>query len=141
MEYASLCWIGASPTTLSLLDNIQKKAVKIIGVDEEYAHSKLNIASLHHRRQVAAVTTLYKMQTSSCPLDLRTMLPPPFVRRCATRSSMSMPDNALAVPYHTQEFEQVTEPSSKELLWCGIVFLTALLDRSATKEFTHSNVG
>ena len=34
MEYASLCWMNASPTTLSQLDNIQKKALKISGVDE-----------------------------------------------------------------------------------------------------------
>ena len=98
MEYAPLCWIGASPTTLSLLDNIQRKALKIIGVDEKFAQSKLNIASLHHRRQVAAVTALYKMHTDSCPQDLKSMLPPPYARRRSTRGSMSMPDHALDRP-------------------------------------------
>ena len=98
MEYAPLCWIGASPTTLSLLDNIQRKAVKIIGVDEKYAQSKLNITSLHHRRQVAAVTALYKMHTDSCPQDLKSILPAPYIRRRTTRRGMSMPDHALTVP-------------------------------------------
>ena len=42
MEYASLCWMNDSPTTLSQLDNIQKKALKIIGVDEVAACSSLS---------------------------------------------------------------------------------------------------
>ena len=117
MEYASLCWIGASPTTLSLLDNIQKKAVKIIGVDEKYAHTKLNIASLHHRRQVAAVTALYKMHTNSCPQDLKSMLPPPYVRCRITRGSVSMPDHALAVPASRTRAGDRTFIQSATLVW------------------------
>lgn len=54
MEYASLSWMSAPPTHLCLLDNIQKKALKIIGVDQDTALSQLTIPSLHHRRQVAA---------------------------------------------------------------------------------------
>ena len=98
MEYASLSWMNASPTHLSQLDNIQKKALKIIGVDEATALSRLNISSLLHRRQVAAVTVLFKMQTSHCPEDLSALLPPPYIRRRATRSSVSMPDHALSLP-------------------------------------------
>ena len=43
LEYACLCWMNASPTTLCQLDNIQKKALKIIGVDEATARSQLSI--------------------------------------------------------------------------------------------------
>ena len=99
MEYASLSWMSASTTTLGLLDSIQKKALRIIGVSEEEARTELNITSLHQRRQVAAATVLYKMHTSSwCPPDLKTLLPKPFLVRKATRSSLSMPCHALAVP-------------------------------------------
>ena len=63
MEYAFLCWMNASVTTLSLLDRIQKKALHIIGVNEEEAQSKVNIPPFHHRWQVAAVVVLYWMQT------------------------------------------------------------------------------
>ena len=45
MEYAPLCWMNASATTLSLLDRIQKKALHIIGVNEEQAQSKLQLRS------------------------------------------------------------------------------------------------
>ncbi|KAJ8364402.1 hypothetical protein SKAU_G00132340 [Synaphobranchus kaupii] len=63
VEYASLSWMSAPPTQLGLLDNIQKAALKIIGVDQDTACSQLAIPSLHHRRQVAAATVLYKMHT------------------------------------------------------------------------------
>ncbi|PIK50568.1 reverse transcriptase [Apostichopus japonicus] len=98
MEYASLSWMSASPTTLGLLDSIQKKALRIIGTSEEKARTELNISSLHQRRQVAAATVLYKMHTNSCPPDLKAMLPKPFVARRATRSSLSMPGHAFTVP-------------------------------------------
>ena len=47
MEYSSLCWMNASPTNLALLDNIQKKALKIIRTDEATACAQLAITSLH----------------------------------------------------------------------------------------------
>ena len=39
MEYACLCWTSASSTTLSQLNNIQRKALKIIGVNEATART------------------------------------------------------------------------------------------------------
>ncbi len=98
MEYASLSWMSASQTTLGLLDSIQKKALRIIGTTEEEARSELNIPSVHQRRQVAAATVLYKMHTILFPPDLKALLPQPYVVRRATRSSLSMPFHALAVP-------------------------------------------
>ena len=98
MEYASLSWMSASPTTLGLLDSIQRKALRVIGVDEEEARSKLNITTLHQRRQVAAATVLYKMHTNICPIDLQALLPQPYTVRRVTRTSLSMPCHALAVP-------------------------------------------
>ena len=98
MEYASLSWMSASSTTLGLLDLIQRKALRIIGTSEVEARTKLNITSLHQRRQVAAATVLYKMHTSLCPPDLKALLPQPYVVRRATRSSVSMPCHALTIP-------------------------------------------
>ena len=49
---------------MKLLDSIQSKALQIIGVNDQQVRSDLNIPStLHHRRLVAAVSILYKMQT------------------------------------------------------------------------------
>ena len=98
MEYACLCWTSASSTTLSQLDNIQRKALKIIGVNEATARTQLSIPSLTHRREVAAVTVFYKVYTRHCPIDLYMLRPPPLKRKRVTRSSTSMPDHALTVP-------------------------------------------
>ena len=96
--YSSLCWLNASPTNLTLLDNIQKKALKIIRTDEASACAQLAITSLLHRRKVAATTLLYKIRTCHCPADLRAMLPPSYVMRRTTRTSLSMPNHALSLP-------------------------------------------
>ena len=76
MEYASLCWMSASTTTLQLLERIQKKALKIIGIDSDEARANFSIPSLHHRCQVAAAVILYKMRTTHWPADLKRLLPP-----------------------------------------------------------------
>ncbi|CAH1240393.1 Hypp6008 [Branchiostoma lanceolatum] len=56
MEYAPLCWVSAPTTSLRLLDSIQRKALRIIGVNEKQTDP---------RRQVAATALLYKMHTTS----------------------------------------------------------------------------
>ena len=98
MEYAPLCWINASPTILGVLDNIQKKALKVIGVDEATAHQELSIPSLTHKHQVAAASVLYKMHTKLCPNDLNEFCPLPLERRRVTRASTSTPDHAGSIP-------------------------------------------
>ena len=67
MEYACLCWTSASSTTLSQLENIQRKALKIIGVNEATARTQLSIPSLTHRREVAAVTDILQNVHKALP--------------------------------------------------------------------------
>ena len=97
MEYASLSWMSASPTTIALLDSIQKNTLWVIGLDVDEARVERNISSIHQRRQVAAVAVLYKMNASKWPIYLCAVLPQPYFVRRATCSSMSMPCHALAV--------------------------------------------
>lgn len=49
VECASLRWISAPPTQLSLLDNIQKKVVKAVGVEQDTVCCQLAIHSLRFR--------------------------------------------------------------------------------------------
>ena len=97
MENACLSWMNASDCILAQLDSIQRKALRIISVDEADVARNLAITSLHHRGQVAATTVLYKMFTSHSPADLRTLLSPMNERRGYTRSSTFMPTHALSV--------------------------------------------
>ena len=46
MEVSSIAWMGAAPTHLEKLDNIQNRALKIIGVNESTAAKDLNIQPL-----------------------------------------------------------------------------------------------
>ena len=98
MEYACLSWMNASPTVLGQLDFIQRKALRIIGVDEVTASKIFAITTLHHRREVAAATLLYKMHTSHCPIDLQALLPSLHEVRRITRSLLIMPAHVLSMP-------------------------------------------
>ena len=99
MEHACLSWISASPTVLNQLDSIQLKALHITRVNQVTACTELAIPSLQHRREVAAVTVLYKMHTSHCPRDLQELLPCPYTSGRTTRASSSMANHALAMPH------------------------------------------
>ena len=99
MEHACLSWMSALPTVLNQLDSIQQKALRIIGVNQATACTELAIPRLKHRREVAAVTVLYKMHSSHCPRDLQELLPCPYTSGRTTRASSSMPNHALAMPH------------------------------------------
>ena len=98
MEYAMLSWINAWATHLNQLDNIQRKALQIIGSGKASVCKQLTIPSLSHQRHVPAVKVMYKMHTDNCPVDLKFLLPPPYERRGVTRSSLFMPLHALFLP-------------------------------------------
>ena len=97
MEHARLSWMSASPTVLNQLDSTQQKALRISRVNQATACTELAIPSLQHRREVAAVTVLYKMHTSHCPRDLQELLPCPYTSGRTTRASSSVPNHALAM--------------------------------------------
>ena len=136
MEYACLSWMNASDSVLAQLDSIQRKALRIIGVDEAEAARNLAITSLHHRRQVAATTVLYKMHTRHSPADLRVFLPSLYERRRCTRSSTSMPTHVL--PCLLQRPPPLTEASFIQPSGSGTTFLMQLLEPSLATNFKHS---
>ena len=97
MEYACLCWMNASSTNLSQLDNIQRNALKIICRWSYCPYPVFNSQS-HPKSQIAAISVFYKMHTRHCPTYLYMLLPHPQERKRVIRSSESMPDHALTVP-------------------------------------------
>ena len=58
MEFALLSWGGAAPTHLELLNKVQRRAEHLIYDDVEES----TLPSLQHRRDVAGMTALYKIQ-------------------------------------------------------------------------------
>ena len=74
LEYGSIIWMSANKSHLKLLDNIQSRAMRIIGI-EKSLWSSYNILPLDHRRQVTALATIYRMFLKSCPTLLKSKLP------------------------------------------------------------------
>ena len=63
LEYACLAWGEAAPSHFSPFDMIQRRAVRIIW---EYEwEPRMPLDNLQHRRDVAGLTTLYKVQQCS----------------------------------------------------------------------------
>ena len=95
MEFSPLAWMGAAHSHLAKLDSIQSRALKIIGVNEDAAAKDLNIHPLQHRRNVAALTLMYKLHTNSCPEKLKDLRPPKHQRRRTTRLNSVIQQHAV----------------------------------------------
>nr|CAH7752468.1 unnamed protein product [Callosobruchus chinensis] len=65
LEYCSHVWGAAAPTTLSLLDAVQRRAIRLIGDPALTCH----LQPLSHRRGVLLVTSHFStvIQTDSAP--------------------------------------------------------------------------
>ena len=60
MEYSSLAWGGAANKHLSILDKVQARAVRLIR--DSGAVQEPTLHSLQHRRDVAGLTVIFKVQ-------------------------------------------------------------------------------
>ena len=89
MEYASLCWMSASPTTLQLLDRIQNKALRIIGVNSDETRTNLNKALSPPQTLCCSCYCPLCNAHQSLPCWPKMPAPPPFLIRRLTRASIS----------------------------------------------------
>jgi hypothetical protein len=78
LEYASNVWMGADTSHLKKLDKIQERALKIMQITKS-ERKKYKIHPLEERREINALTTLYKMHLKSCPTLLKKLLPSPLI--------------------------------------------------------------
>ncbi|XP_045124027.1 uncharacterized protein LOC123511983 [Portunus trituberculatus] len=110
LEYSCLAWGGAAPSHLAVLDKIQRRAERLIedGPPEQQAglHS---LHSLQHRRDVAGLATLYKVQEERTP-HLQELCIPPRRAEVLTRAVSAAP-SALHIPrshstHHQRQFRQ-----------------------------------
>ncbi|XP_042878297.1 uncharacterized protein LOC122257201 [Penaeus japonicus] len=60
LEYSCLAWGGANNKYLCILDKVQERARKII--EDRSPHHIGNLDSLQHRRDVAGLTTVFRIQ-------------------------------------------------------------------------------
>nr|CAH7715363.1 unnamed protein product [Callosobruchus chinensis] len=72
LEYCSHIWGDAAPTTLSILDAVQKRAIRLIGDPALTCH----LQPLSHRRAVGDLSLFYRYSNGFCSSDLTSIIPP-----------------------------------------------------------------
>ena len=104
LEYACLTWGGASSSHLSLLDRVQARAVRLIRDKTEWVPQ---LHTLQHRRDVAGLTVLYKVQ-QLCVGHLQPLRQPPRRAHVATRAVTLAPEQLLQphcrTTHHQRQF-------------------------------------
>nr|CAH7743566.1 unnamed protein product [Callosobruchus chinensis] len=72
LEYYSHIWRAAAPTTLSILDAVQRRAVRLIGDPASTCH----LQPLSHRRPVGDLSPFYWYSNRFCSSELTSIIPP-----------------------------------------------------------------
>lgn len=94
LEYCSHVWGGASSTSLSLLDRVQRKAIRLIA-DPDLTS---NLQSLAHRRAVASLSLFYRYYHGFCSTELASSVPLPLVFHRPSRAQAASHPYQVSVP-------------------------------------------
>nr|CAH7756638.1 unnamed protein product [Callosobruchus chinensis] len=105
LEYCSHIWGAAAPTTLSILDAVQRRAIRLIGDAALTCH----LPPLSHRRAVGDLSLFYRYSNGFCFSDLTSIIPPLSKPPRCTRGSSSC--HPKAVVLHTSRTD-TTAPLS-----------------------------
>nr|CAH7734435.1 unnamed protein product [Callosobruchus chinensis] len=71
LEYCSHIWGAAAPATLSILDAIQRRAIRLIG----YPTLTCHLQPLSHRRAVGDRSFFYRYSNGFCSSELMSIIP------------------------------------------------------------------
>nr|CAH7714893.1 unnamed protein product [Callosobruchus chinensis] len=74
LEYCSHIWVAAAPTTLSILDAVQRRAIRLIGDPALTCH--LQLLSHRRRRAVGDLSLFYRYSNGFCSFELTSIIPP-----------------------------------------------------------------
>ena len=95
MEYSSPIWNGAGTMSLKLRDRPQKKALRLLKIDEPLKFSNV---PLSHRRNVASLCVFYRHIFLQPSNELADTLPSEAPSMRATRSSVSGHPYCIHIP-------------------------------------------
>nr|CAH7747925.1 unnamed protein product [Callosobruchus chinensis] len=94
LEYCSHIWGAAAPTTLSILDAVQRRAIRLIGDPALTCHQQ----PLSHRRAVGDISLFYRNSNGFCSSELTSIIPPLSKPAKCTRAISSAHTKAV-VPH------------------------------------------
>nr|CAH7768999.1 unnamed protein product [Callosobruchus chinensis] len=72
MEYFSHIWGAHAPTTMSILDTVQRRAIRLIG-DPALT---CQLQPLCHQRAVGDISLFYRYLNGFCSSELTSIIPP-----------------------------------------------------------------
>ncbi|CAH1979320.1 unnamed protein product [Acanthoscelides obtectus] len=112
LEYCSHIWGAAAPTTLSMLDAVQRRAVR------QFDDSSLtdSLGTLSHRRAVGDLALFYRYTNGLCSSELSSMMPPRDVPARQTRlTSASHPNRVKLRTSRTGRYDRSFVPRVSRL--------------------------
>nr|CAH7736986.1 unnamed protein product [Callosobruchus chinensis] len=132
LEYCSHIWGAAALITLSILDAVQKSAIRLIGDPALTCH----LQPLSQRRAVGDLSLFYRYSNGFCSSELTSIIPPlSKPARCTRGTSSSHPK---AVVLHTSEPNDTTAPLSPGCPGPGLDCLVMYL--MSRRELDHSSL-
>ena len=93
MEYCCHVWVGAPSCCLELLDKLQKRICRTVGLS--FAAS---LEPLAHCSNVAGIRLFYRYYFDRCSSELTELVPLPFSRGRSTRYSDRLHDFSVIIP-------------------------------------------
>ena len=114
MEYASPIWNGAGTTSLTLLDRLQNKALRLFKIDEPI---KFGIVPLSHRRNVVSFCVFYHHIFLQPSTELADVLPSEAPSMTATRFSVSRHPHCVHIPRSKTELHLNSYTPRTSQLW------------------------
>ena len=99
MEYCCIVCGGAPSCYLELLDKLQKRIYRTVGLS-----LAASLKPLTHRRNVASLSSFYKYYFGRCSSELTHLVPLPYSRWRSTRCSDRLRDFSVIIPRCYNEF-------------------------------------
>nr|CAH7718901.1 unnamed protein product [Callosobruchus chinensis] len=100
LEYCSHIWGTAAPTTFSVLDAVQRRAIRLIGDPTLTCH----LQPLSHQHAVGDLSLFYRYSNGYCSSEPTSIIPPLYKPARCTRGTSS--SHHKAVVLHTSRTER-----------------------------------
>nr|CAH7737429.1 unnamed protein product [Callosobruchus chinensis] len=114
LEYRSHIWGGAAPTALSILDAVQRRAIRLIGKPASTCHPQ----PLSHWRAVDDLSLFYRYSNGFCSSELTAIISPlSKPARCTRGTSSSHPEAVVLNTSRTERCDAPLSPECQGLEW------------------------
>ena len=141
MEYASSAWFGVTPTSLSQLDTVQRRAIRIIDLPEDDLISH-QIQPLGTRREVGALTLFHRMYYGEAPELLCQLLPEHLQLDPRLRRSVRLHDLAVQIPRSNLVSHKRSFVPSAACIWNSLPeYIPSLEKRACFKKEVNRYLG